>query len=393
MRFFHLIQQQLLSFQRLVAMRFLTILYITCCLPLMLGAQPRYYRMNELAEPSGMFLYNGYQQLGMDRNADSLFAARGIKQALVTGNTVQISDPTKRRSSDSMLYLFGPDGLIQEHVYYTAGKNGIMKLKFRRSYSWTEGKMLQSMRWKFGKDAEQMTQYYRNAAGKTERVETSVAGKDGLRFQTLYRYHDSGMLCGKVSYKKGKEMSRWEYDYHPDRSMSESRYYRKGKLAQVQRFECNPRGSAVSKKTALVCHKKEVLPDGRRLEVWNSDQPGNTTKYVYCYDAQNRILFMENWNEKPEPYYVSTFRYEGDTIFERQVNRWGVYRGRDSIVTLYTRLLSGKNTVATQTIQYKKGKAEQTAASLCTFEMGLPLRREDEFSGKRELQIRHYRFY
>lgn len=137
-----------------------------------------------------------------------------------------------------------------------------------------------------------------------------------------YFYNNQNLISEQRSYDKGKLDGRIEYDYYPDRSKKEVRYYDDSlKLDKTFRYDCGIGNSLLSQKqkdTLTRCSKKEELADGtiRTIEE-TRDEKGRIIRTIYdynekehwsetkSYDEKNRLVYTARW-EKLEDGRVKT---------------------------------------------------------------------------------------
>lgn len=345
------------------------------------------YGLEGIAENSGI------NQLKLGTKPDSLLRERGIRAAIVNGHTTRANKPTKTVERDSQFFTFSAEGYLLEHHRLKQTRRGDWEKRYRRVYTRDAKGKPNSMLWQVGDKPWIQSFYYRNSRGSLDSTVTIREGKRLPENKTIYRYNDSGKLLTRVSYSKNREMMRWEQEYFPDGSLSVSKYFHKGKLRQEQYYTCNPRGEEVPKKTALVCRSKEVLPDGRRLEIWNTDDGKKPVKHVYCYDRENRLLFIESWNGKDRPYYSATYTYSGDSIRERRVNRGFMPQNNDSLETISILLLPERRPIYLEMRQFEKGRAELLELRKTYFEQGFTREEEATYPAEKNVRRSTYRFF
>ena len=357
-----------------------------------LNAQRRFYTIREVGL-EGIAENSGIDQLKLGTKPDSLLRARGIRTAVVNGRTTRADKPAKTVERDSQFFTFSAEGYLLEHHRLKQTRRGDWKMRYRRVYTRDAKGKSNSLLWQVGDKPWIQSFYYRNSRGSLDSTLTIREGKRLLENKTIYRYNDSGKLLSRVSYSKNREMMRWEQEYFPDGSLSVSKYFRKGKLQQVQHFTCNPRGEEIPKKTAMVCRSKELLPDGKRLEIWNSDDGKKPVKHVYCYDRDNRLLFVESWNNTVRPYYSSSYSYSVDTMRERRLNRGYMPKNNDSLETISILLLPERRPVYTEMRQFHKGRAKLLEVNTAQFKDGLTLSEEEVYPERKNIRRSSYRFY
>jgi hypothetical protein len=337
--------------------------------------------------------YNSVNQLKLGYKPDSLLRARGIRKASVQSYTTRMGQPGKTLERDSQFFSFSEQGYLLEHHFLKQNRGGKWHEQYSHVYTrGTDGKP-NSMLWQPGGKPWIKTNYYRNSRGSLDSTVTMREGKLLTWNKTVFRYNDSGKLLSRISYSKNREVMRWEQEFFPDGSLSVSKYFRKGKLQRVEYYTCNPRGEEIPKNTALVCRSKEVLPDGRRLEIWNSDDGKKPVKHIYCYDRENRILFIESWNNKARPYYSVSYTYQGDTIRERRINRGYMPKNNDSLETISVLLLPERRPIYTEMWQFHKGRATLLEINKAQFTDGLTHSEEEVYPKQKHIRRSAYRFY
>ncbi len=356
-----------------------------------LFAQQRFYTVREMGL-DGIVDYSSMDQLKLGNKPDSLLRVRGIRTAVISGHTTRMNNPAKTVNRDSQYFAFDEQGYLLEHHFLQQNRRGVWEKQYRRVYTRSADGKPNSSLWQAGDEPWMQSFYYRNSRGSMDSMVTRYEGKK-LPDKTHFRYNDSGKLLSRVSYSKNRERMRWEQEYFPDGSMSMSKYFHKGKLQRVQYFTCNPRGEETPKKAALVCRSKEVLPDGRRLEIWNSDDGKKPVKYVYCFDRENRLLFVESWNNTVRPYYSSSYSYSGDTMRERRLNRGYMPKNNDSLETISILLLPERRPVYTEMRQFHKGRAKLLEVNTAQFKDGLTLSEEEVYPERKNIRRSSYRFY
>jgi hypothetical protein len=337
--------------------------------------------------------YNSVYELKLGYKPDSLLCARGIRNASIYSQTTRRDKPGKTVEQDSMYFSFDEHGfLLEQHFLKNKRGHGWNK-EYMRVYTRSADGKPNSMLWQPGDKPWIKTSYYRNSRGNMDSTVTIDEGNDLPRNKTLYRYNDSGKLLSRVTFDKNREVMRWEQEFFPDGSLSVGKYFRKGKLRRVEYYTCNPRGEEIPKNTALVCRSKEVLPDGRRLEIWNSDDGKKPVKNIYCYDRENRILFIEYWNNTVRPYYSVSYTYSGDTMRERRVNRGYMPKNNDSLETISILLLPERRQVYMEMWQFHKGRAALLEINTAQFADGLTRVEEEIYPERKNIRRRAYSFY
>lgn len=137
-------------------------------------------------------------------------------------------------------------------------------------------------------------------------LDISHNGKKTFAFR--YFYAPDGKITEQRSYKKGKLISRIEYDYYEDGGKKEVRYYEDSlKLEKTFRYDCGIGNSLLSEKqkdTTTRCSKKEDLGDGtvRTIEE-TRDEKGRIRRVITdsnidqkwyeirSYDSKNRLTY------------------------------------------------------------------------------------------------------
>lgn len=135
------------------------------------------------------------------------------------------------------------------------------------------------------------------------------------------QYNDSGKLIMSQSFRKGKLNYRYEYEFYPNGSKKETRYYNsKNKLKYRYTYECDPKGELEDKevKNRNYCVKKDIKNDGSYMEISEyKNEKGKVTKYIRYYSSDSLLTQSENYNFKGEMNYKTTYQYNSN----RQVTK------------------------------------------------------------------------
>ncbi|MFY8022368.1 MAG: hypothetical protein ACOVP1_14275 [Bacteroidia bacterium] len=135
-------------------------------------------------------------------------------------------------------------------------------------------------------------------------------------WRTENQFNDSGKLIMSQSFSKGKLNYRYEYDFYPNGSKKETRYYNgKKKLKYRYTYECDPKGELENKevKNRNYCIKKEEKNDGSYMEISEyKNEKGKITKFIRHYSADSLLTLSEYYNFKGELYFKTAYQYNTD---------------------------------------------------------------------------------
>lgn len=151
------------------------------------------------------------------------------------------------------------------------------------------------------------------------RITNKKEGEESWAYR--YFYDGNNLLKEQRWYEKGKLTGRIEYDYYPDLSKKEVRYYEDSlDLDLTYRYDCGIGSSLLTEKqkdTMTKCSRNEELPDGTFKTIEEvRDENGRVQRVVYTYNPTVDWSLTEYYNYKNK----LTRSYRRDKVAE------GVYK-------------------------------------------------------------------
>jgi YD repeat-containing protein len=329
----------------------------------------------------------GLHTLNMGPKADSLLKAHEVR-------TVEIQREgrhTRRNKShrDSSFFRISEAGKLLERREFSF-KRGRAVMHYHQILTYTpEGRPATNEWASVRANNVNKTTYTYNPAGKITAFHTT----EGLQQKTVraatMQYDDSNRLIRRTNYSGSKEKSRWEYTYFPDGQLASSTMLVRNKVKYQENHTCQPAGAPAGKKESFVCREKITLPNGQRLEIWNTDNKSKPNKSVFCFDSSNRLLYEEHYQGEAWTRYAVYRRFDGDSMRERRINR---YSEKDSIETHITYVYPALQPVIETQYRIEKGRKVKVRETRRGFAGSLPTEQHDDYlnTGMRQTVI--YRF-
>lgn len=168
--------------------------------------------------------------------------------------------------------------------------------------------------WKsYWKPQKQINEYeYIN--GKEFLKEVTSYTKNKLGSKKIYFRNDTGRLDSTLYFDKNNALhtSKMIYTYQNGK-IYETKYYFKGKLKSIDKFDCNPIGESIKKVSQnSSCINTEYDKDGNKIvvytDIWNGIE--FKTKYTYKGDSKD-LLKTERFDSDNKLSDIRTF---SDTI-------------------------------------------------------------------------------
>ena len=189
------------------------------------------------------------------------------------GYQIKTTEGKKENSQDLMvIYQTNPEHLVTNHKIIKKGKT----LYEQQYWYVNDHNMLEYRFYKKGKLKNIIKYSYNNR--KLLKVETFGSDTGHLQKITTYKYeNDTGRLLETVLKSgKGKTIRRWDYTCEPLGNLSKSE----------------------AKKEVRVCKNRDTLANGHRREVYEYVVKNSTTRYIYEYDSQNRMVELHKFTGK-----------------------------------------------------------------------------------------------
>lgn len=205
--------------------------------------------------------------------------------------------------------------------------------------------------WKsYGKEKKQVNEYD-SINGK--KYINKVVGyyKNKKSYTKLFFRNDTGRIDSTL-YFNGNDInysSKMTYSYSNGK-LTETKYYYKGKLKTVQKYDCNPIGEPIKKVfQSSSCINTEYDKDGNKIKVYvytNSKGAESKSKTTYLGDS-DKIIKYEAYNSKNKLYRLSTY---SDTLY---VSTY--YKNNGKISRKYISYFNNSQTLI-KSEEYYKGK-------------------------------------
>ena len=271
-----------------------------------------------------------------------------LKEGNVASRTFETlyysKDGKLRKSSVSRKSTYTKSGQLRHEILFK--ENG--KVHFSASYEYNENGQVIRKTQIFG--SKQKSTYVWEITYHNDSLISTITNfhKGKQTWGYRYIYSENNLLIEQRSYHKNKLTDRIEFDYYPDLSKKEVRYYKDSlKLEKTFRYDCGIANSLLSEKqkdTLTRCTKKEELEDGtvRRIEE-TRDEKGRIVRTIYDHNA------AQKWSET---------RY---------------YDSKNRLRSKYHREVLDNGQTKIQSTFYRKGKEKETYTSLET---------KDEFGGR-----------
>lgn len=183
----------------------------------------------------------------------------------------------------------------------------------------------------YGQNKKQINQY-ELINGKRYLKEIQSYKKDKKDTRTVFFRNEKGLIDSTHYYTKNNSevASKTLYKYEEDK-LIESRYFRKGKLKSVKKFNCDPFGQKEkSVSTSQYCTNNEKDVDGNNIKITiYTDYKGNQykTKETYYgetnkpmkyerFDSDNRLTSKQTYSDTLYTNYY--YKKNGKTFFGQE---------------------------------------------------------------------------
>lgn len=205
--------------------------------------------------------------------------------------------------------------------------------------------------WKsYGKENKQVNEYD-SINGKKYIIKATGYTKNKKNYTQLYFRNDTGRIDSTITYRNKSDSynSKMTYSYSNGK-LAETKYYYKGKLKTIQKYDCNPIGEPIKKVfQSSSCVNTEYDKDGNKIKVYvytNSKGAESKSKTTYKGDS-DKIIKYEGYNSKNQLYRLSTY---SDSL-----NVSTYYKNNGKISRKYISYFDNSHTLV-KSEEYYKGK-------------------------------------
>ncbi len=261
-----------------------------------------YYSDYSTGEP--VFYY--FRYYGMNDSQDSLIKLHNIEAQ----KTYSLNDKGEKVFSGIKLY-------DEKYPKFDLSFRTKKKITYSTTTSTENFTVYDWKHW--GSSSKQVTRFEKLNGKKFPKERIYFSGNK-IYSRTQYFRNDTGRIDSTLFFRKRNTQpySRTYYLYKNNK-LAETKYYKKGKLKYVRKYDCTPLGEKVKKvKKTAVCSNTEFDKDGNKIVVNEfTNEKGKTTKTKRTFKGNSNVLIKR---ESFDGDNNSTFFFEKTDSKITQIN-------------------------------------------------------------------------